>query len=145
MRRARIHGTPAAVRSRCRLPVPGRVRAHFPDLDGARFWKGDTAMRGKRTLAIGTLAVVLLATLCASEVSAAVRGGRGVHRNVIAFGTAYVGPYYWDPFWYPGFGWGLSYSYGPYGPPPGYVYVRIPPRNAAPVELHVKPRKATVV
>jgi len=58
--------------------------------------------------------------------------GRG---RVVAFEPA---------FWYPysGFGWGLSSWYGPplYG-----GYAPIQPRNAAPVELHVRPRRSEVI
>jgi hypothetical protein len=63
----------------------------------------------------------------------AVRGSGVVRQRVV------VG---WDPFWYPGFSWGLSYSYGP---TPYDGYAQVPPRNAAPVELHVSPRKAAVI
>jgi hypothetical protein len=41
-----------------------------------------------------------------------------------------------------GFGWGL---YDSFGPTPYYGYARVPPRNAAPVEMHVRPRKAAVI
>jgi hypothetical protein len=53
-------------------------------------------------------------------------------------------PYFWDPFWYPypGYGWGFSYSYGA---PPYGGYAQVPPRNSAPVELHVSPRKSEVI
>jgi len=57
-----------------------------------------------------------------------------------------VGPvaYSWDPWWYPypGLGYGFSYQYAPYPYP---RYAQLPPRNIAPVELHVSPRKADVI
>jgi PEGA domain len=104
-------------------------------------------MRRTRALSILVLTLATLLSLGVSEATAGgrttIRGGRNVHQGVIVLHGGYVSPYYWDPFWDPGFGWGVSYAYGPYGPPRAYGYV--PPRNAAPVELHVKPRKATVV
>ena len=48
--------------------------------------------------------------------------------------------YYWDPYWYPypGLGYGFSCQYAPN---PYQAY----PRNLAPVELHVSPRKSDVI
>ena len=89
-----------------------------------------------------------LALMSIVGITAATAGGRSVARRSavvrhhLIVGPAFVDPFFWDPFWYPGFGWGLSYSYGPL---PSYGYAQVPRRNAAPVEMHVSPRKATVI
>jgi hypothetical protein len=71
-----------------------------------------------------------------------VHGPRVAQQRVVVVRPAFVDPFFWDPFWYPGFGWGL---YDSYGPPPYYGYAQVPRRNAAPVEMHISPRKATVI
>lgn len=92
-----------------------------------------------------TLSFVLLlggATEASAGVRGSVRAPAAVHTRAFVFGTVYARPYFWDPVWYPGFGWGVSYAYGP---PPYGAYSQPPPRNAGPVELHVRPRKADVI
>jgi hypothetical protein len=96
-----------------------------------------------------TTLVLALAPLLFLGVTGAIAGGRSagrssgvVRQQVVVVRPVFADPLFWDPFWYPGFGWGLSYSYGP---PPPYGYAQIPPRNAAPVEMHVSPRKSTVI
>ncbi|PYT37848.1 MAG: hypothetical protein DMF52_01240 [Acidobacteria bacterium] len=94
-------------------------------------------------LALALAPLLLLATTGATAGGrSAVRSPGVVRQQVVVVRPAFVDPFFWDPFWYSGFGWGLSYSYGP---SPGYGYAQIPPRNAAPVELHVRPRKSTVI
>jgi len=91
---------------------------------------------------------VALAVICFTGATLATAGGRvGVRGSVVVGGGVVVrpvfyDPFFWDPFWYPRYGWGV---YASNGPAPYYGYATIPPRNAAPVELHVKPRKATVI
>ena len=91
---------------------------------------------------------VALAVICFTGATLATAGGRaGVRGSVVVHGgvvirPVFYDPFFWDPFWYPRYGWGV---YASYGPAPYYGYAPIPPRNAAPVELHVKPRKATVI
>src|SRR5437899_2816266 len=101
--------------------------------------------RQQITLALAVSPLLLFGTTRAlAGVHGAVRGPGVVQPRAVVFRAAFGGPFYWDPFWYPypGFGWGISYTYGPplYG-----GYARLPPRNAAPVELHVSPRKADVI
>ncbi|OLD66127.1 MAG: hypothetical protein AUI47_00595 [Acidobacteria bacterium 13_1_40CM_2_68_5] len=93
--------------------------------------------------------VLALAVLVLTGGTAATAGGRlGVRGSVVVGRPAVIvrpvfyDPFFWDPFWYPRFGWGV---YSSYGPASYYGYAQIPPRDAAPVELHVKPRKATVI
>ncbi len=99
-----------------------------------------------------TTLALTLAPLLLLGIPEAMAGGRtvvrssGIVQHRVIVRPAFVDPFFWDPFWYPGFGWGLYDSYGPpYGPPPYGGYAQVPPRNAAPVELHVSPRKATVI
>ncbi len=99
-------------------------------------------MRRSRPTLLAMLAFVPLLFVGAAPVHA---GGRTVHGGVVIRSGVYADPFFWDPFWYPRFGWGVYYSTGPYGPPPSYGYGQVRPRNTAPVELHVSPRKATVV
>jgi len=97
------------------------------------------------TLALALFSLLLFGnTRALAGVRGAVRGPGVVRQRTVVFRAAFGGPFYWDPFWYPypGFGWGISYAYGP----PFYGgYAQLPPRNAAPAELHVKPRKSTVI
>ena len=97
------------------------------------------------TLALALTPLLLFGTTRAlAGVRGAVRGPGIVQHRAVVFGPVFTRTYFWDPFWYPypGFGWGISYAYGP----PAYGgYAQLPPRNAAPVELHVSPRKADVV
>jgi len=97
------------------------------------------------TLTLALCSLLLFGTTRAlAGVRGAVRGPGVVRQRAVVFRAAFGGPFYWDPFWYPysGFGWGISYAYGP----PFYGgYAQLPPRNAAPVELHVSPRKADVI
>src|SRR5580765_4721093 len=97
------------------------------------------------TLALAFSPLLLFGTTRAlAGVRGVARGPGVVQQRVVVFQPAFGRPYFWDPFWYPypGFGWGISYAYGPplYG-----GYAQLPPRNAAPVELHVSPRKADVI
>ncbi len=97
------------------------------------------------TLALALTPLLLFGTTRAlAGVRGAVRGPAIVQHRAVVFGPVFTRTYFWDPLWYPypGFGWGISYAYGP----PAYGgYAQLPPRNAAPVELHVSPRKADVV
>ena len=99
--------------------------------------------RQHMTLALALAPLLLLGTPgAAAGGRSVVRSPGGVRQQAVVVRPVFVDPFFWDSFWYPGFGWGLSYSYGP---SPAYGYARIPPRNAAPVELHVRPRKSTVI
>jgi len=99
--------------------------------------------RQQTTLALALAPLLLLGSTGATAGGrTALRGPGPVRQRVVVVRPAFVDPFFWDPFWYTGFGWGLSYSYGP---PPYDGYAQVPPRNAAPVELHVSPRKATVI
>jgi len=71
-----------------------------------------------------------------------VRAAPVVRERQVVVGPLFYDPFFWDPLWYPRFGWGV---YSSYGPAPYYGYAQIPPRDAAPVELHVRPRKAAVI
>src|SRR6266581_5986128 len=93
------------------------------------------------TLALAPLLFIGISNVLASG-RAVDRGNGVVQQRVVVVEPGFSRPFFWDPFWYPGLGWGLSYSYGP---PPAYGYAQVPPRNAAPVELHVSPRKAAVI
>jgi len=95
--------------------------------------------RAQRLMALALVLMSFLGTTAATAGGRHVARHPGVVRHRVILGPAFD-PFFWDP--YPGFGWGLSYSYGP---PPSYGYAQAPPRNAAPVELHVSPRKATVL
>jgi|ERR1051325_2557765 hypothetical protein len=93
-------------------------------------------MRRARQLLFLALALPLLLLAGSGRAHAGVRVG--VRASV--FFPAGPVAYYWDPWYpYPGLGWGFSYAPYPY---PRYAY---PPRNVAPVELHVSPRKADVI
>jgi PEGA domain len=98
--------------------------------------------RARRQMALALVLMSFLGTTAATAGGRSLARRPGVVRHRVIVGAAFVDPFYWDPFWYPGFGWGLSYSYVP---PPPYGYAQIPPRNAAPVEMHVSPRKSTVI
>ncbi len=90
------------------------------------------------------LAVVALTggTLGAAGGRLGVRGTAVVRGPAVIVRPVFYDPFFWDPFWYPRLGWGV---YSSYGPAPYYGYAQLPPRNAAPAELHVKPRKSTVI
>jgi hypothetical protein len=92
------------------------------------------------------LSTLLLAgsTRAIAGVRIGVRASFGVPARAVVVRPAFRYAYYWDPFWYPypGLGWGFSY---PYAEPPYAGYAQRPPRNVAPVELHVSPRKSGVV
>src|SRR5262245_6934298 len=85
-------------------------------------------MRRARQLLI--LAVTLPLVLLAGSGQAHAGVRVGVRASVV-----FPVGYYWDPWWYP-------YPYAPYPYP---RYAQLPPRNVAPVELHVSPRKADVI
>jgi hypothetical protein len=92
--------------------------------------------RQPMTLALALSPLLLLgSTRAVASGRCAVRVPGVVQQRVVVFEPAF-----WYP--YPGFGWGISYAYGP---PPYGGYAQLPPRNAAPVELHVSPRKADVI
>ena len=96
-----------------------------------------------KTLALALAPLLLLGTTLASaNGSTVVRNSSVVQQRVVVVRPAFVEPYFWDPFFYPAFGWGLSYSYGPY---PYGSYAQVPPRGAVPMELHVSPRKSTLI
>jgi PEGA domain-containing protein len=98
--------------------------------------------RTRRQLALALALLSFLGTTGATAGGGSAARRPGAVRDRVVVGQVFVDPLFWDPFWYPGFGWGLSYAYGP---PPAYGYSQAPPRNAAPVEMHVSPRKATVI
>ena len=89
--------------------------------------------RQHMTLALALSSLLLFGnTRALAGVRGAVRGPGVVRQRTVVFRAAFGGPFYWDPFWYPypGFGWGISYAYGP----PFYGgYAQLPPRNAADV------------
>jgi len=106
-------------------------------------------MRSMRCAVHMKRSALALAVLCFTGATVATAGGRLVFRGSavvrgpeILVGPAFYDPFFWDPFWYPRFGWGV---YSSYGPAPYYGYAQIPPRDGAPVELHVSPRKSTVI
>ena len=99
------------------------------------------AFRKSSALALAVLGFTAVTSATAGGRIAA-RGSAVVRGPQVIVRPVFYDPLFSDPFWYPRFGWGVYYSYGP---APYYGYAQIPPPNAAPVELHVSPRKATVI
>lgn len=94
--------------------------------------------RQQWTLALAPL-ILLGTTEAKAGARTVVRRTAIPHQRVVVVGPAFVDPFFWDPFWHPG--WGVYYAYGP---SPYDRHARPAPRHAAPVELHVSPRKAKV-
>jgi PEGA domain-containing protein len=101
-------------------------------------------MRNARPQTMLALAPLLLlgTTLASANGSTVAGNSRVVQQRVVVVRPAIVEPYFSDASFYPGFGWGLSYSYGPH---PYNSYAQVPPRGAVPIELHVSPRKSTLI
>ena len=88
-------------------------------------------MNAKRWILRPLIITAVLVFTASSAAPAAPWHGRGV---------------YWGPYWGFGVGWGWPYAgwYGPGYYPRPYGPLRVVPRDAAAVELHLHPRKATV-
>ena len=99
------------------------------------------AFRKSSALALAVLGFTAVTSATAGGRIAA-RGSAVVRGPQVIVRPVFYDPLFSDPFWYPRFGWGVYYSYGP---APYYGYAQIPPRDGAPVELHVSPRKSTVI
>ena len=99
--------------------------------------------RRQWTAALALVPILLLeSALPAVEASTDVWASGVARQAAAAVSPAFVDPYVWGPYVYPGFGFGVTYSYGP---SPDGNHVQEPPRSAVPIELHVIPRKATLV
>src|SRR5262245_66667726 len=109
--------------------------------------RGDAAMRwARRHPALALVALLILATSVAPvEASTVVWASGPARHSEAVVGPAYVDPYFWDPYLDPGFGLGVTYSYGSSQDGSDGSDVQAPPRGAVPIELHVNPRKAALV
>ena len=97
----------------------------------------------QRTPALALVPILVLGSSLASVKASTEVWTSGVAQQQAAVvSPAYVDPYFWGAYAYAGFGFGVTYSYGP---SPDGAHVQGPPRGAVPIELHVIPRKATLV
>lgn len=101
---------------------------------------------GRRRLALALVPMLLLGgTLGSAEGSTVVGASEIPQLQAAGVSPALFESYFWGPYFYPSFGWGVTYSYGPSPDGNDGNHVQAPPHAAVPIELHVNPRKATIV